>query len=159
MRQKIATQVWLTWRQLNFASILFCAHLLTPHPHRMRDAARHVTQGLGNHCCQLGCSHTQRAAVGVNIPTDNSGFQDVALRDALHHIVCVAGPLGVKQSGLSQSHCCRYRTCRTRPPPRWHSVLVTKPCESTSSPRVGRMKGIDLQGLCPDCRDQRNDVC
>ena len=57
--------------------------LLTPRPHRRHEAARHPTQRLGNHCCQLGCSHIQCAAVCVNTSIDNNGFQDIALRDPL----------------------------------------------------------------------------
>ena len=67
--------------------------VLTPRPHRRRDAAHHVMQHLGNHCCQLGCSHTQCTAACVNSLTDNSSFLDVALRDALlaAHATCVSG--------------------------------------------------------------------
>ena len=37
-----------------------------PRPHRRREAVHHATR-LGNHCCQLDCSHTQHAAVCVNL--------------------------------------------------------------------------------------------
>ena len=52
-------------QQRRFFAVL-CADVkassLPPHPHRLRDAARHITQHLGNHCCLLHSSHTQCAA-------------------------------------------------------------------------------------------------
>ncbi len=70
---------------------------VTARPHRQRDAAGHVMQWLGNHCYQLGCSHTQHAAVCANNPTENSGFQDIAFRDVLPlcaaYATCVGGAL------------------------------------------------------------------
>ncbi len=56
------------------------------------SAVRQVMQRLGNLCFQLDYSHRQQYVVCVNTPIDNSGFQDVALCDALHHVVYVAGP-------------------------------------------------------------------
>ena len=40
----------------------------------------------------VGVFNRQLHVVFVNTPIDNSDFQDVAFRDALHHVVCVARP-------------------------------------------------------------------
>ncbi len=76
-----------------------------------RSTAHHVMQCFGNHCCQLGCSHTQRAAVCVNSLTDNCGFQDIAFRDTLHHVVCVAGAI----AKCSENFIARWKTLHLTP--------------------------------------------
>ncbi len=55
---------------------------VTPHPHRTRDAAKN---GHLFHYLLLLLQHI----VCVNTITDNSGFHDITLHDALHHASCV----------------------------------------------------------------------
>ncbi len=64
---------------------------MTLRPGHTDDVMQRAMQRLGNHCCQLWCSHTQRAAVGVNSLSDDSGFQVIALPTA--HATCVGGAL------------------------------------------------------------------